>query len=324
MSILEAFQAHLAQFRIECKSFHPFFEDALNYMLHSGGTHFRAQLLLGVVGAIKGAEIFENLKFSADKEPKNLTQNRNFDKHRSFDEISSTNKESSDFANSALNVALAIEMMHTYSLIHDDLPTMDNAPLRRAKATTHIKFDETTALLVGDALNTHAFYILATSNLPDEICKKCVEILAINAGVGGMVLGQACDCFFEDKRLNLDEIKFLHIKKTGALIAASLKMGAVVAGVEPKICDEIYKIGLNLGLAFQIKDDIIDATANSADAGKPTLNDTHKNSFTNLLGVEKATKFKSNLIDEILTQTLNLDEKIAKMIRNLIQTYLKG
>ena len=128
------------------------------------------------------------------------------------------------------SVALAIEFLHTYSLIHDDLPAMDNASLRRGKPTLHTSFDEVTAILVGDALNTHAFNILANSPLSAETKIELIKILSNDGGINGMIIGQAIDCFFEHKRLELDQIKFLHIHKTAKLIAASLKMGAVICG----------------------------------------------------------------------------------------------
>ena len=121
----------------------------------------------------------------------------------------------------ALPIALGLEMMHTYSLIHDDLPCMDNANLRRGHPTLHVTYDETTAVLMGDALNTHAFSMIAQAPLSAQVRIELVEILARDAGIGGMVLGQAIDCYFEDKPLNVDELSFLHVKKTANLIAAS-------------------------------------------------------------------------------------------------------
>ena len=223
-----------------------------------------------------------------------------------------------------LDIACAIEMIHTYSLIHDDLPTMDNAPLRRGQPTLHITYDEVTAILVGDALNTHAFYEISRSNLPPQITIKCIEILAENAGIYGMALGQAIDCYFENKKLNLEQLKFLHIHKTARLIAAALKTGAVIAEFSQMECDKIYQIGLDLGLAFQIQDDIIDATADESEAGKPTHNDVVKNSFTNLLGVNGAIDAKNELIAKIKQNLHKCKPNLETMIFELIDKHLKN
>lgn len=220
----------------------------------------------------------------------------------------------------AFRVALAIEMIHTYSLIHDDLPIMDNSDLRRGVITTHKKFDEVTALLVGDALNSQAFYEISNANLADTIKVKCSQTLSKSAC--DMVLGQALDCYFEKKKLDLDELIFLHNHKTGALIAASFKMGAIIAGLDDEKCDEFYKIGVDLGLLFQINDDIIDAVKTEEEAGKPTNHDEVKNSFVNLLGVSKSREFRDDLANKILNQVDDL--KIKELLKFLIQKYLKG
>lgn len=218
--------------------------------------------------------------------------------------------------------ALAVELLHTYSLIHDDLPAMDNSSLRRGVATLHVKYDEVTAILAGDALNTAAFGVLANSNLPSHIAIKCIQVLSKNGGLDGMVIGQAIDCYFENKKLSLDELEFLHLHKTGALIAASMQIGAIVAGASDKESNDIYDAGLKLGLAFQIHDDIIDATSSSDKAGKPTNNDSSKNSFTNLLGIDKAKQARDELERQIIGQIQNQDVK--ELVSNLINKYLKG
>lgn len=228
------------------------------------------------------------------------------------------------YLSEAMRVALGYELMHTYSLIHDDLPTMDNAPLRRGQPTLHITYDEVTAILVGDALNTHAFYEISRSNLPPQITIKCIEILAENAGIYGMALGQAIDCYFENKKLNLEQLKFLHIHKTARLIAAALKTGAVIAEFSQMECDKIYQIGLDLGLAFQIQDDIIDATADESEAGKPTHNDVVKNSFTNLLGINGAIDAKNELIAKIKQNLHKCKPNLETMIFELIDKHLKN
>ncbi|AII13994.1 geranyl diphosphate synthase / farnesyl diphosphate synthase [Campylobacter iguaniorum] len=221
----------------------------------------------------------------------------------------------------AFSVAFGVECLHTYSLIHDDLPAMDNASLRRGVATLHVKYDEVTAILAGDALNTHAFYLISHANLDPKTLLKCIQTLSSDGGIYGMIIGQAIDCYFEHKHLSLEELEFLHAHKTGALIAASMKMGAIISGLDDESCEQIYKIGLKLGLAFQIHDDIIDATQDEKSAGKPTNNDGIKNSFTNLLGVKGAIKARDKLENEILDELAN--SPILPLVNDLINKYLK-
>ncbi|HED6143882.1 TPA: polyprenyl synthetase family protein [Campylobacter coli] len=222
----------------------------------------------------------------------------------------------------ALNAALALEFIHTYSLIHDDLPAMDNADLRRGIPTLHKSYDETTAILVGDALNTEAFLLLSNLNLKESIKINLIRTLAFNAGINGMILGQAIDCYFEDKKLNLEELKFLHTHKTAKLIAAALKMGCEICELDEKESEKIYQIGLKLGLIFQINDDIIDETMSEEESGKPSKHDEHKNSFVNLLGLEKAIQSKENLINECKNDLDDLDANLVHMIKSLMIKYL--
>ncbi|EAJ4318934.1 polyprenyl synthetase family protein [Campylobacter coli] len=222
----------------------------------------------------------------------------------------------------ALNAALGLEFIHTYSLIHDDLPAMDNADLRRGTPTLHKSYDETTAILVGDALNTEAFLLLSNLNLKESIKINLIRTLAFNAGINGMILGQAIDCYFEDKKLNLEELKFLHTHKTAKLIAAALKMGCEICELDEKESEKIYQIGLKLGLIFQINDDIIDETMSEEESGKPSKHDEHKNSFVNLLGLEKAIQSKENLINECKNDLDDLDANLVHMIKSLMIKYL--
>ena len=222
----------------------------------------------------------------------------------------------------ALNAALALEFIHTYSLIHDDLPAMDNADLRRGTPTLNKSYDETTAILVGDALNTEAFLLLSNLNLKESIKINLIRTLAFNAGINGMILGQAIDCYFEDKKLNLEELKFLHTHKTAKLIAAALKMGCEICELDEKESEKIYQIGLKLGLIFQINDDIIDETMSEEESGKPSKHDEHKNSFVNLLGLEKAIQSKENLINECKNDLDDLDANLVHMIKSLMIKYL--
>ena len=222
---------------------------------------------------------------------------------------------------SAYAAAYAIELLHTYSLIHDDLPAMDNADLRRGKETLHVTYDEVTAILVGDALNTYAFEVLATSAFSNEVRVKLIRELASNGGLGGMVLGQAIDCHFENQNLSLEQVKTLHINKTAKLIAASLKMGAIIAG-EKELESKIYDFGIKLGLLFQVQDDILDVTQSSEEAGKTTQNDGDKNSFVTLLGLEGAMKEANELASDLSEQVKGFDEKLYKTLSPILSKYL--
>lgn len=228
-----------------------------------------------------------------------------------------------ELVDAAMPVALGVEMIHTYSLIHDDLPAMDNADFRRGTPTLHKSYDEVTAILVGDALNTNAFLLISQAKLDPVVRCECVSELARGAGVGGMVLGQAIDCYFENTKLSLSELEFLHIHKTACLIAASLKIGAIIAGASLSEQDKIYNIGIRLGLVFQIADDILDATSSSEVAGKPVGHDDSKNSFTNLLGIDGAKVAKAKHLELIQDEIKELPFNIAQMIKNLISKYLK-
>lgn len=222
----------------------------------------------------------------------------------------------------ALPVAMALEMFHTYSLIHDDLPSMDDAPLRRGHETLHIRYDEVTAILIGDALNTDAFLAISQAPLRTDVKLKLVELLALNGGGRGMVLGQAIDCYFENKPLNLEQIKILHTNKTAKLIASSLQMGAVIVGLSLATQKELYDFGIDLGLLFQIQDDIIDETQTSEEAGKPTQNDGDKNSFITLLGLKESIKEADTLADDLQRRFEGFESKMQSALEPLIMKYL--
>ena len=223
---------------------------------------------------------------------------------------------------SSLPVALALEMFHTYSLIHDDLPAMDDAPLRRGHATLHTRYDEVTAILAGDALNTDAFYLIAKAPLRADVKIKLIELLSRDGGSSGMVLGQAIDCYFENKPLMLEQIKTLHTNKTAKLIATSLQMGAVIVGLEKKVQDALYDFGLDLGLLFQIQDDIIDETQSEEEAGKTTGIDGNKNSFVTLLGLEQTVQEADTLAKALQRRFEDFDVKLQTALQPLMQQYL--
>jgi len=222
---------------------------------------------------------------------------------------------------SAYHAAYAIELLHTYSLIHDDLPAMDDSPLRRGNPTLHVVYDEVTAILVGDALNTYAFEVLSDAPFCDETKVKLVRELAHNGGLNGMVLGQAIDCYFENKPLALEDIKTLHANKTAKLIAASLKMGAVIVGRED-VAEKLYDFGIKLGLLFQIQDDILDVTQSSEEAGKLTNNDEDKNSFVTILGLDEALREANLLADELTQEMGSFDEGLQRELAPILTKYI--
>jgi farnesyl diphosphate synthase len=221
----------------------------------------------------------------------------------------------------AHHAAYAIELLHTYSLIHDDLPAMDNSPLRRGEPTLHVIFDEVTAILAGDALNTYSFEVLSNAPFSDYTRVELIRELATNGGLNGMVLGQAIDCYFENKPLGIEDVKILHTNKTAKLIAASLKMGAIIVGRE-KLGEKLYDFGIKLGLLFQIQDDILDVTLSSQEAGKLTNNDEAKNSFVTLLGLDSALKEANGLADELIVELNGFDEKLKNELSPLLTQYI--
>lgn len=222
----------------------------------------------------------------------------------------------------AMSVALGLEMLHTYSLIHDDLPAMDDASLRRGYPTLHTTYDEVTAILVGDALNTHAFNLLANAALSNDVKIELIKTLSSDGGIDGMIIGQAIDCYFENQKVELSQLEFLHIHKTAKLIAASLKMGAIIAGLSDDAQERLYAFGIDIGLLFQIQDDIIDETQSEEEAGKTTNNDGAKNSFVNLLGLDGAIKSANELANKC-EKTLNqFDSELNESLQKLLQKYL--
>jgi len=222
----------------------------------------------------------------------------------------------------SLPIALAIEYLHTYSLIHDDLPSMDNADLRRGNPTLHKTYDEVTAILVGDALNTHCFNIIANSPLNSDVKIELIKVLSSDGGIDGMIIGQAIDCYFENKVLELNQLEFLHIHKTAKLIAGSLKMGAIVANLSLDEQNKLYDFGIDIGLLFQIQDDIIDETATEEEAGKTTANDSAKNSFVNLLGLDGAIKSANELALKCEDSLNKFDKNIKENLESLLSHYL--
>ena len=236
--------------------------------------------------------------------------------------LSVVNSKKPLLVDNSLKVALAVEFLHTYSLIHDDLPSMDNADLRRGFQTLHIKYDEVTAILVGDALNSEAFNLIANASLHNDVKIELIKLLGHNGGLNGMIIGQAIDCFFEKQKIELEKLEFLHINKTAKLIAASLKMGAIIASYSEQTQDELYDFGIDLGLLFQIQDDIIDELESSEVAGKTTQNDSFKNSFVNLLGLKEAMNSADKLADKCLQNLNNFDKNLQDSLLELLTNYI--
>jgi geranylgeranyl pyrophosphate synthase len=189
-------------------------------------------------------------------------------------------------------VACALEMIHTYSLVHDDLPAMDDDDLRRGRPTCHKAFGEATAILAGDALLTLAFRVLAEEGVTAETAARRLAVTAVIARAagtpGGMAAGQALDLAAEGRETSAAELDRLHAAKTGALLAASAVSGALAAGADPGSVERLRRYGQGLGLAFQIADDVLDLTATSAELGKTPGKDTaaRKATYPALFGVE--------------------------------------
>lgn len=184
----------------------------------------------------------------------------------------------------ALPVACAVEMIHTYSLIHDDLPAMDNDDYRRGKLTNHKVYGEAMAILAGDALLTHAFYSIVQSyrayDVPAEQIVEIIEDLSKLSGAPGMVGGQAADMLGEQGITGLEQLEYIHLHKTSDLIVFSLKAGGHLAGATPKQLQALEKFGQHIGLAFQIQDDILDLIGDEQKLGKPVKSDEKQKKVT--------------------------------------------
>ncbi len=225
-----------------------------------------------------------------------------------------SNREMSDLL--LLEVASTIEMVHTYSLVHDDLPAMDNDDYRRGRLTTHKVFDEATAILAGDALLTHAFTLLSRLNLDSSSKIELIEILSEASGPDGMILGQAQDMLNEvSADLSVDELNRLYVNKTGKLFAASLKMGNILAGkpIDQKLFDSI---GHKLGIVFQVQDDYLEQTQSSEQLGKSNKSDlnNNKNTVVLRLGLDESKQLISNLYDELNRDIINLSQNYPNLI----------
>lgn len=214
--------------------------------------------------------------------------------------------------------ACAIELIHSYSLVHDDLPAMDDDDLRRGQPTCHIQYDEATAILVGDAQQTLAFQILSEDPFVSDAHKiMLIQQLSQASGLGGMIGGQMIDIQSEGLLPELSHLKTMHLMKTGALIKAALLMGACQSHNYAKLADHIASFGNAIGLAFQVQDDILDIESDTKTLGKPQGSDlqANKSTYPKLLGLDSAKRYRDELIEEAL-QTLQKME--------LNTTFLEG
>ncbi len=223
---------------------------------------------------------------------------------------------------SSFKIAFALELFHTYSLIHDDLPAMDNSSTRRGKKTLHVLYNDALAILIGDALNTYAFELISTSALRDDVKIKLIKLLSQNGGISGMVLGQAIDLAYEKKKLTLEQLKELHINKTAKLIAASLAMGAVIVDLPKELQKKLYEFGIDLGLLFQVQDDILDVISNENELGKPVNKDIDKNTYTTLLGVEGAIEYANNLANSLQDKLNEFEAPLQAALKEVLDKYL--
>lgn len=204
----------------------------------------------------------------------------------------------------------AIEMIHNYSLIHDDLPALDNDEYRRGRKTTHAVFGETMGILAGDALLNYA-YETAVTAFDIEISErttKAIKVLAKKAGIYGMVGGQVVDVESEGRSAPIETVKFIHTNKTGAMIESAMLIGAILAGATDREQDIIYKVAADIGLAFQIQDDILDETGTLETIGKPAGSDSKnkKSTYVTLLGIDKAKNEVRTLTDRAIDNLRSL------------------
>ena len=226
----------------------------------------------------------------------------------------------------ALPVACAIEMLHTYSLIHADLPCMDNDDLRRGKPTNHVVYGECTATLAGDALQAEAFGTILRSELPAESRAECARILADAVGADGMCGGQFLDMIGENKKLTAQELDEINSRKTGALLIAACTMGVAAAGGSDKQLEAAAMFGAAIGAAFQIRDDMLDVISTSEQLGKPIGSDAqeHKNTYMALYGadrcmemIKKLTEQAKAVLNEAFDDTAFLCELADSMVTRM-------
>lgn len=205
-----------------------------------------------------------------------------------------------------IDIACALEMIHTYSLIHDDLPGMDNDDLRRGKPTCHKQFGEATAILAGDGLLNEAVNIIIKASLASDLKIALISCLYQASGISGMIYGQELDIENENKKLSIDKLNTIHHYKTGKLLSCAFQLGGLIAS--PQDVKVLKEIGYKVGLAFQIQDDILDVISDSKTLGKPVGSDAsnHKETYTTLIGVEASQKEVDKLFKEAIKLVYSL------------------
>ena len=223
-------------------------------------------------------------------------------------------------------VAAALEMIHTGSLIHDDLPAMDDDDYRRGRLTNHKKFGEALAILAGDALFLDPYALIAQADLPNEIKVDLIASLSLSSGSMGMVAGQVLDMEGEGKHLNLEELQTIHANKTGKLLAFPFQAAGVIAGLDKNLQKQLKTVGELIGLAFQVRDDILDVTASFEEIGKTPQKDlqAEKSTYPALLGLDEAKVFCNRTLDQanekldVISQLVDFDkEPIVKIVESL-------
>ena len=223
-------------------------------------------------------------------------------------------------------VAAALEMIHTGSLIHDDLPAMDDDDFRRGRLTNHKKFGEALAILAGDALFLDPYALIAQADLPNEIKVDLIASLSLSSGSMGMVAGQVLDMEGEGKHLNLEELQTIHANKTGKLLTFPFQAAGVIAGLDENLQKQLKTVGELIGLAFQVRDDVLDVTASFEEIGKTPQKDlqAEKSTYPALLGLDEAKVFCNRTLDQanekldVISQLVDFDkEPIVKIVESL-------
>ena len=223
-------------------------------------------------------------------------------------------------------IAAALEMIHTGSLIHDDLPAMDDDDFRRGRLTNHKKFGEALAILAGDALFLDPYALIARADLPNEIKIDLIASLSLASGSMGMVAGQVLDMEGEHQSLSLDELQTIHANKTGKLLAYPFQAAGVIAGLDENLQKQLKTVGELIGLAFQVRDDVLDVTASFEEIGKTPQKDlqAEKSTYPALLGLDEAKVFCNRTLDQanekldMISQLVDFDkEPIVKIVESL-------
>ncbi|MEM9351648.1 MAG: polyprenyl synthetase family protein [Planctomycetota bacterium] len=216
----------------------------------------------------------------------------------------------------ALPAAAAVEMIHAYSLVHDDLPAMDNDDLRRGRPTCHVQFDEATAILVGDALQARAFELMAKEIKPPEAAASCCAVLAEAAGAAALVGGQADDLSAENLPPTIVTLEAIHARKTGALFRASVRLGALTAGAGEAQLEALDRYATDLGLAFQVVDDLLDICGEESVVGKRLSKDSDRGKLTypDLIGVDESRRLVEDLIGRAEAALADFGERAEPLI----------